>query len=319
MTQRFKPSSATERAPRAAADDAAHSGAHAAADDARPSGDTRRESASTLRTVVAMVRRIMRADTASVAGFSLAEKTITWKAMSGFQTRADEDEREVVTPLQGEFAERAAGELGTKIIEVNSVAGELPVSEFPLHSAEGVRDLALVPLAARGEMLGVLVVGYRSSHRFNPDEKQLLESLAEMAALALDNARLLETVSRGKKVWEQTFDAIPDGIIVHDEEMRIARCNREAAEMMGFEQPAEAIGISCNDVFARIFGERAAAYHMRHGTGAATSFELQAEDGRRYLVSVAPLLNLESGIWNADAKTPPAARAHPSGTHAPAH
>jgi PAS domain S-box-containing protein len=310
MTQTSKPSTENARASRGPRADA---NLDAAAQP--PAANVRRESASTLRTVVGMVRRIMRADTASVAGFSLSEKTITWMAMSGFQTRSDEMETEVVTPLQGEFAERAADiTTGTQIIEVNSVAGELPSSEFPLHSAEGVRDLALVPLVARGETLGVLVVGYRSAHRFKPDEKQLLESLAEMAALALDNARLLETVSTAKKVWEQTFDAIPDGIIVHDEEMRIARCNREAAGMMGFESPAEAIGLSCNDAFASIFGERAAAYHMRQGTGAAaTSFELQAEDGRRYLVSIAPLSSLESGVWSLESKTQQTTEAQTSG------
>ena len=260
----------------------------------RAGGDApgaRPESAATLRTLVDMVRRITRADTASVAGFSLADRTITWKATSGFRSRADEENAGVVTQLQGEFAEQLAAATEMAVLEVRSVAGGLPASEFPLHSAEGVRDLALVPLSTRGEALGVLVVGYRVPHHFNAEEKRLLESLAEMAALALDNARLLERVGSAKRIWEQTFDAIPDGIIVHDEEMRIERCNREAAEMMGFASPSEAIGVSCGEAFARLFGERAAAYHMRQGAaGAATSsFELQAEDGRRYLVSVAPL------------------------------
>ena len=189
-------------------------------------------------------------------------------------------------PLQGEIAERAASSAGALTLETISVLGELPASEFPLHSAEGVSDMALVPLVARGETLGLLVVGYRTSHRFNADEKQLLESLAEMAALALDNARLLETVSTGKKVWEQTFDAIPDGILVHDERMLIARCNREAAEMMGFDEPAEAIGVSCRP-FARLFLRRAAAFHMRQGR-LFLSFELRPKPAR-YLVSFAPL------------------------------
>jgi len=185
---------------------------------------------------------------------------------------------------------------------VRGLAGDLPVSEFPLHSAEGVRDLALVPLAARGETLGVLAVGFRASHRFAADEKQLLEDLAGMAALALDNARLFETIAAAKKIWEQTFDAIPDGIIVHDEQMRVTRCNLAAAEMMGFSAPAEAIGMSCAEAFARLFGERAAAYHMRQGAVArtASAFELQAEDGRRYLVSVSPLMSMETAGWELD-------------------
>ncbi|HEY0098138.1 MAG TPA: ATP-binding protein [Pyrinomonadaceae bacterium] len=269
-------------------------GGHASsAADAHPG-----ESATTLRSVVAMARRIMRSDTASVATLSVAERMVTWKATSGFNSLGDEDV-EIVNPLRGMFAEQAAVSDDMTIIEVrNVVGGELPVSEFPLHSAEGLRDLAIVRLRARGETLGLLVVGYRTAHRLTPDEKELLESLAEMAALALDNARLLETVSAGKKIWEQTFDAMPDGIIVHDASMHLTRCNAMAAEMMGFEQPADAIGLSCANAFARLFGERAAAFHMSPGTTGgigASSFEIQAEDGRRYLVAVAPLDGVAGG------------------------
>ncbi|HKP72225.1 MAG TPA: ATP-binding protein [Pyrinomonadaceae bacterium] len=254
------------------------------------------ESGVTLRTLVEMVRRIVRSDTAGVASFSAAARTVAWKATSGFTSVRADDTEEIVNPLRGEFAERAASAHDEMtIIEVRNLAGDLPASEFPLHSAEGVRDLALVRLRARGETLGVLAVGYRTPHRFTADEKQLLESLAEMAALALDNARLLETVSASKKIWEQTFDAMPDGIIVHDAEMRLTRSNAMAAEMMGFEQPSEAIGLACSTAFARIFGERAAAFHMNRSAGTASSFEIQAEDGRRYLVAVAPLDEVESG------------------------
>jgi two-component system NtrC family sensor kinase len=253
------------------------------------------DSAATLRGVVEMVRRVMHSDTASVATFSVAERTVTWKATSGFKSLSAGDEEEIVNPLRGTFAEHAASAEDMTIIEVRNVSGgELPASEFPLHSAEGLRDLALVRLRARRETLGLLVVGYRTAHRFTADEKELLESLAEMAALALDNARLLETVSAGKKIWEQTFDAMPDGIIVHDASMHLTRCNAMAAEMMGFEQPAEAIGLTCAVAFARLFGERAAAFHMTPRTsGGTSSFEIQAEDARRYLVAVAPLDGVE--------------------------
>jgi two-component system NtrC family sensor kinase len=151
-----------------------------------------------------------------------------------------------------------------------------------------VCDIAIVTLKARGETLGALVVGYRSRHSFTAEEETLLGGLAEMAAVALDHARLFGTVEAAKRIWEQTFDAIPDGIIVHDHHMQIVRCNAHAADMMDM-QPAEAIGMTCSDAFARLFGERAAAYHMGENRGTASSFELQAEDGRRYLVAVAPL------------------------------
>jgi PAS domain S-box-containing protein len=257
------------------------------------------DGAATLNTVVETVRRILRADTASIASFSEAERTITWLAMSGFQNVVTSDA--IVNPLRGEFAERIASfDADEPVIEVRGLAGDLPQSEFPLHSAEGVHDIAFARLRARGENLGVLAVGYREHHRFIAEERQQLVGLAEMAALALDNARLLDTLGAAKRVWEQTFDAIPDGIIVHDDRMRVVRCNMSAAEAMGLH-PAEVIGMSCAEAFARLFGERAAAYHMRPGTPRTTSsFELQAEDGRRYLVSVAPLSSLDSGLQTPD-------------------
>jgi PAS domain S-box-containing protein len=262
---------------------------------------------ATLSTVVDTVRRILRADTASIASFSVEERTITWLATSGFQNVRPGSV--IVNPLRGEFGERAAASEDEPIIEVRGLAGDLPASEFPLHSAEGVRDLALARLRARGENLGLLAVGYREHHRFNAEERQQLEGLAEMAALALDNARLLDTLGAAKRVWEQTFDAIPDGIIVHDDRMRVVRCNMAAAETMGLH-PSDVAGMSCAEAFARIFGERAAAYHMRPGTSRTTSsFELQAEDGRRYLVSVAPVSSLESGVWSPESDSTEEGRA----------
>jgi two-component system NtrC family sensor kinase len=263
-------------------------------------GAGRAEGAATLDTVVETVRRILRADTAGIASFSESERTLTWLATSGFRTAAAGG-GEIVNPVRGEFAERVAlfgQEEDEPIIEVQGVGGDLPESEFPLHSAEGVRHLAIARLHARGENLGVLAVGYREHHRFTPDERQQLAGLADMAALALDNARLLDTLGAAKRVWEQTFDAIPDGIIVHDDRMTVVRCNMAAAEAMGLH-PSEVAGMSCAEAFARLFGERAAAYHMRPGTPRTTSsFELQAEDGRRHLVAVAPLSGMDAGVWS---------------------
>jgi two-component system NtrC family sensor kinase len=233
------------------------------------------------------VRRIMRADTTSVASFSTADGTVRWEVTSGFRPRIglviDQD-----VPLSGNFLGRVA--VADELIIVKGIGtnGEFPDTDFPVHAPQGVRDLAVVPLRARGETLGALFVGYRVDHHFTVEEEKLLEGLAEMASLALDHARLFETVEAAKRIWEQTFDAIPDGIIVHNHLMQIVRCNAHAAVMMDM-QPAETIGMTCSDAFARLFGERAAAYHMGESRGTATSFELQAEDGRRYLVAVAPL------------------------------
>src|SRR5712692_6398790 len=113
-----------------------------------------------------------------------------------------------------------------------------------------------------------------------------------MAGLALDNARLLETVGTAERIWVQTFDAIGEGILVHDYQMQIVRCNAQAAAMMDM-RPADVIGLSFSEVFARLFGKRAAAYYLTESGGASSVFEVEAEDGRRYLVSIFPLQHPE--------------------------
>lgn len=246
------------------------------------------ESASTLRTLVDLVRRIMHADLVSVVRFSLAEGTITWKVASGLRSHVVDDDHPLVRPIANELARRAIAANETMVLEGLGAREDLPASDFPVHAAEGVRDLALTPLKSGGEILGALIVAYRSAHHFNEEEIRQLEDLAAMAALALENLRLLETVGAAEKIWEQTFDAIREGIIVHDAEMRIVRCNAMAAEMMNL-QPAGVIGLSFKEAFTILFGQRAAAYYLTQNRAPSSAFEVQAESERRFLVSVFPI------------------------------
>jgi signal transduction histidine kinase len=248
----------------------------------------RAESASTLQTIVELVRSIMRADTASIVSFSLAENTITWRAASGLRAHAFDTEHPLIQPITNEAGRRSIAANVTATIEGIGLRDEFPAKDFPVHAAEDVCDLAFTPLQARGQMLGALIVGCRSPRHFTGEDKQLLEDLAAMAALALDNGGLLEKVSAAEKIWEQTFDAIGEGILVHDYQMQIVRCNARAAEMLEME-PAVVIGLSFSEVFARLFGKRAAAYHLAEDRGASSVFEVEAETGCRFLVSIFPL------------------------------
>lgn len=101
-----------------------------------------------------------------------------------------------------------------------------------------------------------------------------------------------ERAQRGQRIWEQTFDAIGEGILVHDNQMQIVRCNARAAEMLEMK-PADVIGLRFSEVFARLFGKRAAAYYLTEGRGATSVFEVETEFGRRYLVSMFPLQHPE--------------------------
>jgi PucR C-terminal helix-turn-helix domain/GAF domain/GGDEF-like domain len=62
---------------------------------------------------------------------------------------------------------------------------------------EGLRGIAAAPLRRGGHILGVVMSASRAVRHFRPAELDLLATLATHAAIALENARLLETSVRG--------------------------------------------------------------------------------------------------------------------------
>ena len=61
-----------------------------------------------------------------------------------------------------------------------------------LASREGLCSLLSVPMIARGRAIGVLNTYKSTRHRFAESEIQLLSSMADLAAIAIENARLYE-------------------------------------------------------------------------------------------------------------------------------
>lgn len=245
------------------------------------------EFAPALQTIVELVRRIMKADTASILGFSIKDEVVTWKAASGF-TLPVNYKQPVSRPLGSSIAKRAyaAGTIG--IVQGIGTTREFPEQDFPVNAAEGITDMAVAPLRIRGDQSGALTAGYRSPHRFTEEEKVLLRDLAEMASVVLESERLVETVTTAEKIWEQTFHAIAEGILVYDSEGTILRTNARAAEMLELD-PAAVVGMSFTDAFGRMFGQRAAEYYLAGNYGASAVVEIQTEYGRRFLVSISPI------------------------------
>jgi two-component system NtrC family sensor kinase len=251
-------------------------------------GTSHPESANTLRTIVELVRRIMKADTASILGFSLLDETVTWKAASGFMTDVDYSAT-VFRQIGSDLARRAYENNTVAVIQGIGTRPEFPAEEFPIHQAEGICDVALAPLRIVGNYSGALLAGYRTRHQFTDDEKLLLQNLAEMASVVLESARLVEKIEIAERIWEQTFDAIDEGILVYDMQNRIIRCNVRAAELID-AKVEDVIGLAFDEAFRRLFGQKASDFHLAQTrTTTASRFEVTTEYGRRYIVSVFPI------------------------------
>ena len=162
------------------------------------------EGATTLRAIVELIRSIMHADVAGIFGFSLSDQTVTWKAAVGFRSPDIDYQQTARRPLAVDLALRALAEdrvivfEGARLKTELSTETELSTANFPLYLAEGVDYLAAAPLRISGNSSGALTAGFRTPHRFTEDEKSLLQDLAGMASLTLDNERLQEMVSENE-------------------------------------------------------------------------------------------------------------------------
>jgi GAF domain-containing protein/PAS domain-containing protein len=91
---------------------------------------------------------------------------------------------------------------------VDGPAGLVPAEEGGMPGPVSAGNVLSVPLKLRGEPIGVLEFYHEDASRaWSEDERALVEALADQAALALENARLLdETQSRAQR--EQLINEI---------------------------------------------------------------------------------------------------------------
>ncbi|MGZ6827666.1 MAG: GAF domain-containing protein, partial [Mycobacteriales bacterium] len=85
-----------------------------------------------------------------------------------------------------------------------------------LAGDEQLRSILGVPLSAGGELVGVLFAAERSRRPFSDSEVVLLQSLAAHAAVALDNAHLLEAERRASDELRAGAEAVYRAIALHE-------------------------------------------------------------------------------------------------------
>ncbi|HEY3109159.1 MAG TPA: GAF domain-containing sensor histidine kinase [Chloroflexota bacterium] len=71
---------------------------------------------------------------------------------------------------------------------------------------EGVRSLMAIPVIVGGEVIGVFGVNYTRRHSFGDDERHMLLALAQRAAAAIENARLVDQAERRSRELEALLE-----------------------------------------------------------------------------------------------------------------
>ncbi len=131
---------------------------------------------------------------------------------------------------------------------VGDALNDARVSPRNLPEAE-IGALVCVPLMARGGVVrGVLTLFHDSPRQFTEHEKGMLAIIGQQVGVALEHARLFEEVTTARREWEQTFDAMTDGVSIHAPSGRIRRANRALATLFGTTQTA-LIGVRCCELY----------------------------------------------------------------------
>lgn len=96
-----------------------------------------------------------------------------------------------------------------------------------------------LPLAAHGQVIGVIFIFRNYADLFTSNDRVLLQSFADQAAIAVFNAQLYGQISYEKKRLDALLDSAADGILILDSNLKIERCN-EAFEQL-FSQTREQV------------------------------------------------------------------------------
>jgi PAS domain S-box-containing protein len=121
--------------------------------------------------------------------------------------------------------------------------------------AYNLRSIMCVPLKVKDDITGVIYTDNRvRTGLFTEKERDLLTAFANQAAVAIENARLFESVRRTlaevtdlKNLMDNVFASIASGVITADVHDKITLANRAAAAILG-QTTEEMVGHSIEEI-----------------------------------------------------------------------
>jgi len=181
----------------------------------------------------------------------------------------------LVDPETGELEFRAARNVDRETIASSSISrsivSQVATSGQPIVTTNAqmdprfkaqesvigynLRSILCVPLRVRGQVTGVIYADNRIlAGLFSDRDRDLLAAFAGQAAVAIENARLFESVSSAKALMDNIFASITSGVITTDVQDQITLFNRAAERVL--RRPATAIiGSRFSDAFPSLENE----------------------------------------------------------------
>ena len=166
-----------------------------------------------LSVILGQVLSRLAADAADVLMYNPDLLILEYASGAGFRTEALQHTR--LSLGQGYAGQAALDRQLVSIADLRSqVTGALRSPAFPpegLLSQEGFGAYFAVPLIAKGRLTGVLEVFMRAPFEAPPEWLTFLGTLAQEAAIAIDNSALFEELQRTNTQLSMAYDATIEG------------------------------------------------------------------------------------------------------------
>lgn len=135
---------------------------------------------------------------------------------------------------------------------ISSVPGALAYIE-----RSDYRAVLAVPFLVQDRVIGALAVGDRAGRTFDEEAIRLAQAFADQAAVALENARLLEEAELRQRAAEEAearyrgvFERNLAGILRSTAEGKVLECNDAFARLLGYANRAEVQGLDTREFYA---------------------------------------------------------------------
>ena len=125
---------------------------------------------------------------------------------------------------------------------------------LPVPEIWGTMEVAAswlgVPMQVSDRLVGAMSIQSYQAHAYSSEDQQLLSTIADQVAIAVERARLYHTLRERRRYLEGVLAAAPDAIVTLDADGRIVEWNSGAEGLFGYSA-GEAIGQDLDRLICR--------------------------------------------------------------------